>query len=552
MAKLPDIQSMGARPIPSTQGVSQYRMPATADIGQGVSALGEAFVKVKQYDDTLRAEDAFNRLQKRKLELTTGEQGFSQIKSSGVVDRPVYKEYSELFDKTVNEITSNLQNDQQRNMFRQRAEVSKLQFGNDLTNHIQREKQVYSRQVFDGGLAVELENAGQHWTEPGSVNLSIERTNRLIDQQSELEGWPFAITKAKKQVAESNIHQNVINQAIATDNPEYAKEWYRKNKKKIESTEHPRIEKLLDQSSLKVLAQEVTDDIFSRGLTQDQAVKEVRRKYKGDEENAIISSVRDRFNEEENFKTQKEADAGDAAWKIYSETLDFDQIPLTTLRKMNGKDRESLRAYAEKEKAGESVKTNYAVYYELIQMAEERPAEFRKLNMLKFLPHLSEKHRDQLIKLQTDRTEIDYVATQAQLAKRGAIRAGLDPKAEGKDNDDGRAISAFYDNLNRKTTAFQETKGRKPDDKELNQIIDDMLIDRVFVEEWGRDPEKPLTTLTPEELKEAYVIIEKQEVKVSEIPDKERTEITLKLIKAGQRVTEENIARRWLILTGKL
>lgn len=552
MAKLPTVDAL---PIPGARGPAQINVSTQnglGALGQGLTALGHAMAKEQLKEDTLRAEDAFNRLQQQRLELTQGEDGFSNIKSYDVVSRPIYKEYNDRFNSAAEDIGKSLSNDEQKKMFRRRVDVSKLQFGTDLANHIQREKNVYAQEVFKGGKAVELENAASNWDQPGAVKFSIERTKRLIEQQADREGWAPDVEKAEQMRAQSDIHLSVISQAVSTDNPEYAKKYYEKNKKNIEGTEQPKIEELIRQGGIKILAQEFTDEVVLRGLDEKTALSKARKKYSGDEENAVVQSIKNRFNEIQQVKEDAEKSAGEQAWAIYAETRDFDKVPLDLLQNMKGKEREALRAYAEQETKGESVKTNYAVYYGLVKMAEDDPVRFKEENMLQYLPYLSEKHRDQLIKLQTDRTEIDYVATQTELAKRGAIAAGLDPKEEGKDNDKGRAISAFYDNLNRQTSAFQISKGRKPDDKELTEIIDKMVLDKVYVNEWFSDPQKPVSTLTKEELEDAYVEVEGKEVKLMDIPDKERVMIINKRTKLGLPITEEAIARSWLIMNGRL
>ena len=71
-------------------------------------------------------------------------------------------------------------------------------------------------------------------------------------------------------------------------------------------------------------------------------------------------------------------------------------------------------------------------------------------------------------------------------------------------------------------------------------------MDQAFVNEWGRDPRKPVVVLTKEEMLEAYVVVNGEDIKLSLIPDDFRTAAIKKLTEAKRPVSEQAIAERWV------
>jgi hypothetical protein len=475
-------------------------------LGQGLSVIGEPLEKIEYQDDKLQAEDGINRLHQRKMNLTSGEDGFSNVKSGNVVKRPLYKEYIEQFDESVSEISNNLKNDQQRNFFQRRAEVLKLQYGGDLTNHIQREKNTHAKQVYEGGKVIELQNAAAHWNEPASVALSLERTKNLIDQQGEREGWGKDILKAQKLAATSDVHQSVISQAIATDNPEYAKEWYKKNKKSIDATQYPKIESLIREGGIKVLAQEVADDIQARGLDEKTAMAEIRKKYKGDEENAILQSVKNRFHEANRIQDENERAAGEEAWNTYASTGDFDQIPLTA------------------DASGRKIPNGGPGYYELKQMAANDPTAFKNANP--FAYGMSDTDRVKIIDMQTKPEKIQLFGSDTSIVSRAAFEAGLDTTQLSKTGTKGDNLRKFHERVRQEQESYQIANGRPTDDKTLQEIADRLAIKVIRERSFWFDAEEPAGI-----------------IEIEGVPTEIIDELASAVKRVGEPVTQENILK---------
>lgn len=63
----------------------------------------------------------------------------------------------------------------------------------------------------------------------------------------------------------------------------------------------------------------------------------------------------------------------------------------------------------------------------------------------------------------------------------------------------------FEDYIDDRFKTFAHENRRNPKDEEKQAIIHKALLDKVYVEEWGRDPEKPRGALTEDEIKLSYI-----------------------------------------------
>ena len=167
MPKLPDVTSLGERPVPRPQGgVASYDAGADsrarANLGATIYNIGEELHKKaeieRQKNDETLAEDALNRLRERELDLRYGEKnGFTNIKGMNAVRQPLVQDYSKRFDDSVMEISSSLLNDRQKDLFKKRANVIGSAYKGSLSIHTAREREVASNEAFERGYAVELQ-----------------------------------------------------------------------------------------------------------------------------------------------------------------------------------------------------------------------------------------------------------------------------------------------------------------------------------------------------------------------------------------------------------
>jgi hypothetical protein len=138
---------------------------------------------------------------------------------------------------------------------------------------------------------------------------------------------------------------------------------------------------------------------------------------------------------------------------------------------------------------------------------------------------------------------IDADQLEATLTRNGFTKIANPPKG-----DENAAAQSLYmrDNVKTLINAEQERIGRQLSRDEKQGIIDRVMLDKVFVSRWGRDPEVPFAAMTPEESKQAYVVVEDQEVMLRDIPAARMKQITKALERSGLPTDIRNIAEAWL------
>lgn len=248
-AKLPSLDSMGERPtLQPSGGVAQYRgdsgggdLPGKAMMQAGQTLMSEADQLTAQFKveqekmDTLKADEAFNKLRHKQLDLTIGEQdGYLRLKGSQAATRPVLQDYKKLYDDAVTSIEGSLTSDGQREKFRARAGVSGIQFQEGILQHVFKERSVYAKEVLVGTINTEVASATAQWGNPEAVAISIARIENQVKASATDLGWPKEYADAERLEALSKVHSAVITQAIAGGNYVFAEHWYEVHKKDID------------------------------------------------------------------------------------------------------------------------------------------------------------------------------------------------------------------------------------------------------------------------------------------------------------------------------
>jgi len=128
------------------------------------------------------------------------------------------------------------------------------------------------------------------------------------------------------------------------------------------------------------------------------------------------------------------------------------------------------------------------------------------------------------------------------------LRNGFNKIANPPRGDDAAAAQSLYmrDNVKTLINAEQERIGRQLSRDEKQRIIDRTVLDKVFVSRWGSDPEVPFASMTPGELAQAYVTVDKQDIMLRDIPPARMTQIRTALERSGLPTDIRNIAETWL------
>jgi soluble lytic murein transglycosylase-like protein len=201
MAKLPTSLDLGQRPVPqAARGASTYQVPtggevaaaeAASQVGGMVLGIADKWWEQEQLrQDRIRAEDATNKLSQSMIDLSIGDDGFSNKKGEAAVTQPLYKDYLSKFDDVSRQLASTLGNERQKDEFNQRYNIARRQFQTQILNHVTRENDVYQTNVAKDTVDTEVRKAGVDAFNPVTAEMSLVRINATIEAEAKRKGLP--------------------------------------------------------------------------------------------------------------------------------------------------------------------------------------------------------------------------------------------------------------------------------------------------------------------------------------------------------------------------
>lgn len=222
--------------------------------------------------------------------------------------------------------------------------------------------------------------------------------------------------------------------------------------------------------------------------------------------------------------------AADQAYKLYAAGTPVKDIPRNVWNAMDGRAQLSLLKEEESNLRGDEVKTDWARYLELKELYASDPAAFRQVRLVNEFAALAPAQRKELIDLQTKSAEGNDDLDAATLTQQvSAATAGWESDKKGP----------FEVVVQNKVNALALEKGRKLNFEERQQVIDTMLIEGSFDRPWWPDRTKSFYEFSPEEQRgftpEDY----------DQIPPADKIEIGDELRRKGLPADPAAIAARW-------
>ena len=145
-----------------------------------------------------------------------------------------------------------------------------------------------------------------------------------------------------------------------------------------------------------------------------------------------------------------------------------------------------------------------------------------------------------------------FTTDHKQINKQAFIDVGLDQDnlEEAPDSEEGERARNFNNRLTNELEKFYKENTTNPTRQQWQVIVNDIVGDKVFVEDFGGDELLTHATVPSDELKNTYVEIDGKDVFLSEIKDRLRLEHILK--KNNMRSWEADVAKLSLIPEGVL
>ena len=233
-------------------------------------------------------------------------------------------------------------------------------------------------------------------------------------------------------------------------------------------------------------------------------------------------------------KAEADEAASNEAWGMVAQGAT--KIPPSLLSRLPGREQVQIVNALETRAQGREVKTDIATYLELNDaIGRGEPVDLRKYSnaiSTSDLKKLAEKK---------GKSQQDGFLTDEQRQNKALLDLGIDKKKQGEE---AYAVLGLIDQRTREASAAKGNKPLTPDEKQA--VIDSVVLDKVYVDEWGTDPQKLAPLLMPDETENAYVRVGEREVPIAAVPADKRLEIIRARRARGLPVTEQAIVETYL------
>lgn len=353
------------------------------------------------------------------------------------------------------------------------------------------------------------------------------------------------------------LHTDVIRNFVAKDQDGMAAAYLKANKKEISADKLDELTKLIGENSTAATSLNI-----SRGLTGtlSEQIAAVDKMYADGKINqkvydSTIARVEHNWNRQQTVKSEWEKGLiGNAQqWLDANKDKTAEDLPAQMkLNLQNSGHWATIKGYAKNGRFENDPKT----WGEIINMPQSTLAELTPSQFYtRYRGKLDDSHLEQGMALlsnargDTKNPNTIQIVTTNELVSRAAKDAKIIPFKGQANETQQRDLGLFESAVQREVDAIAATlpKGHKPSNTEVQKAIDKVLLDKVKIDEFGRDPEKPMLFVQsdPKALQNAYVTVNGRDIYLSKIPTDQSETYTKKLRAAGIPVTQRKIAELW-------
>lgn len=234
---LPDATALGERPAPQpNRQVASYEPPNFRTVGvagqmvQGAgSELTQASQIIEQTNakyDAIAADNALNQLQDRRSSLEFDPQtGFTAAKGANAVGQQFLQDYQGKFQNAASEISDGLANEQQKQMFQQRAQMAASQFQSSLMAHQAQQTTAYANDTDDASVKNALNDIAAHPYDDNTYQTSMQVANNALNSKASRSGYSAPVIQSARDSLTSVALASRVG-GMMQDNPMQAADFF--------------------------------------------------------------------------------------------------------------------------------------------------------------------------------------------------------------------------------------------------------------------------------------------------------------------------------------
>jgi hypothetical protein len=534
---------IGAETSLATFGGGEEAARASSAVGNFV----ETVAKIKDDIDEVAALAAVNETKKYKTDrLWNAKDGALAQKGQNAFG--IVKTYGDDFMAYGAKTEQSLSNDNQRRIYKRYFQEEATDLNKDLSQHMFKEGESFADVQSDSLINNYRNDALLNYSNPEKIRSAMIGQETEIMNHARRKGLPAEWVKQKTLDAESKTHSGVIQGYLRGDDDISAKKYFEANAEGFTPSDKDAVLKDLEASSLRRESQRQSDRIFAQNMdSMPSAVSEAKKIKDPKLRDEVLKRVQD------NFAIKDKAERQDNE-RLHIDALN--QIDQTkgeiAFEKINGwqrfssSDRASLERYARDKKVGVEPKTNWASYYDLMQLAQnpEVKEEFLQTNLMKYRADLADSEFKQLVGLQAglrkgdskSQKTLDGYRTDSAIVNDALAAAGFQT---GRDagTSDKESVAKFRRMVDDQIILYQERTGKKANNQDVQQIVDTLMIKgKVKGSGWLWDDKKRAFEVSAKEAERF----------MPEVPEEEKVLIVDTLKRIGKPTTEENIVKMFV------
>lgn len=355
----------------------------------------------------------------------------------------------------------------------------------------------------------------------------------------------------------TTLHTDVIRNFVAKDQDGMAGAYLKANKGEIAADKLDELTKLIGENGTATTSLNISRQLTGTLSEQLAAVDKMYADGKINQKvyDSTVARVEHNWQRQQGQKAEWEKGLiGNAqAWLDANKDKGAEDLPAQMkLNLQNSGHWATIKSYSKNGRFENDAKT----WGEIINMpqttlGEMTPSQF----YTKYRGKLDDSHLEQGMALlsnargDTKNPNTIQIVTTNELVSRAAKEAKIIPFKGQANEDQQKNLGLFETAVQREVDAIAATlpKGHKPSNTEVQKAIDKVLLDKVKIDEFGRDPEKPMLFVRndPKQMQNAYVTVEGRDIYLAKIPAMDQEKYTQKLRSAGIPVTQRKLAEMW-------
>lgn len=267
-AQLPGV----AAAAPRAQGgeiMGRQLQQASQQVDRAAGVVGQIGMDALERQNTLRVNDAMNKVRQAALDLEYGEQGFRRLKGENAMPdafdgKPLTDAYLERYQTTVSEIETGLGNDAQRMAFRQAAGQLGAALRSQTQTYELEQANVYGRSVLTGGAQIAAQEAATAYDNPDRVRANIAQIGVLGNELFDVyDGLSANERQARVQGLQSSAVVDVVKAAADAGDLSLAGRYIEEFDAVLTAADRTKIDAVITPAREGQMARQIVENAFA-------------------------------------------------------------------------------------------------------------------------------------------------------------------------------------------------------------------------------------------------------------------------------------------------